>query len=407
MRIIRWICAVLLVVFSLGLFPAWGQEKREEESQGRIKEEKEFRKRVNRAVDQGMEYLLKTQNKDGSFPPMVQSGYLTGPTALALLALLASGQHPSSEPIRKGLDFLAKHIDAKNYEVALTIMAIEAKYVSREERLSYHEKKRIVCDRKLNEADRAWMAKLVDLLTYRTSDKAWSYPRSQPPDNSNSQYALLGLDAAFRCRSKDFKVQIPEEIWLNAIEHFLDAQEPSGPPGVLLKFSGEERFGYPKFKKERAEARGWGYQTRTPAGGAYGSMTAGGIASVIICKNALSQMKKISTELSRKADRSIRDGLAWLQENFSVTENPKRGKNGNQWHFYYLYGLERAGILAGTEYMGEHQWYREGAEFLLSNQCSNGMWDGPGGTSSLTDTCFALLFLKRSTIPTGVTPRVR
>ena len=40
---------------------------------------------------------------------------------------------------------------------------------------------------------------------------------------------------------------------------------------------------------------------------------------------------------------SIRkDGFAWLDVNFAVDRNP--GRNAPAWHYYYLYGLERAAI---------------------------------------------------------------
>lgn len=75
----------------------------------------------------------------------------------------------------------------------------------------------------------------------------------------------------------------------------------------------------------------------------------------------------------------------------------------------YLYGLERAGDLLGLRFFGKHDWYREGAEFLIGAQQAGGSWPGVAkgapnahGETELLRTCFALLFLKRATIPPSV-----
>ena len=59
--------------------------------------------------------------------------------------------------------------------------------------------------------------------------------------------------------------------------------------------------------------------------------------------------------------------------------------------------LERAGMLFGTETMGDKYWYPEGAKVLCDIQKGGGAW-GDG----TRDTCFAILFLKRATRPLDV-----
>ena len=88
---------------------------------------------------------------------------------------------------------------------------------------------------------------------------------------------------------------------------------------------------------------------------------------------------------------------------------------GPQWHYYYLYAMERAGMLAYVEWMGEHDWYGEGVEFLLREQLGSGAWSQGAGMRAaagamwrpnpqddllaVQSTCFALLFLKKGTLP--------
>ena len=78
-----------------------------------------------------------------------------------------------------------------------------------------------------------------------------------------------------------------------------------------------------------------------------------------------------------------------------------------QFPYYYIYALERAGVLYGTEKFGDHEWYPDGAKRLLKQQDKDGSWsDGKNWGSALkgndriiSDTCLAILFLCRATRP--------
>jgi hypothetical protein len=115
-------------------------------------------------------------------------------------------------------------------------------------------------------------------------------------------------------------------------------------------------------------------------------------------------MEALPEALARRIDEGVLEGLVWLSEHFTVTDNPDPP---NQWHYYYLYGLERTGAKTGVTHVGQHDWYREGAEHLLAAQEPAGGWAEAAASgkpadsteSAITQTCFALLFLKRATTP--------
>ena len=68
------------------------------------------------------------------------------------------------------------------------------------------------------------------------------------------------------------------------------------------------------------------------------------------------------------------------------------------WLFYYLYSLERVGRVLGLDFIGTHEWYPEGAKYLLSTQKPDGSWIGKSEEEDpRLATSFALLFLTRST----------
>jgi hypothetical protein len=163
-------------------------------------------------------------------------------------------------------------------------------------------------------------------------------------DNSNAQYAALGLRA---CVEAD--VQIDPRCVQDALRWWESDQNKDG---------------------------GWGYSRGEDDAGR-ATMTAGGIGSMVIYRWML---RKPWTD-----QPPVKRGMEWLETNVKG-RLPK-------WHIYYLYGVERAGMLYGTDLIGTRDWYDEGAEWLIEHQEKNGSW------RSVTDTCFAILFLKRATAP--------
>lgn len=167
-------------------------------------------------------------------------------------------------------------------------------------------------------------------------------------DNSNSQYAILGLRACMEAC-----VFPPRKSLDRALRWWYAAQNKDG---------------------------GWEY--RKALGKSYGSMTAGALGCVAILTHYLKKNWKRDSRLKRSVD--------WMDRYISVKKNPRR--DGNRNYYYYLYALERAGILTDIRQFGKIDWYREGANHLLDTQKSNGAW----GTNS-THTCFSILFLRRGT----------
>lgn len=79
-------------------------------------------------------------------------------------------------------------------------------------------------------------------------------------------------------------------------------------------------------------------------------------------------------------------------------------------HYYWLYAVERLGMLLRLRHIGFHEWYREGAQWLVGAQEADGGWVNPAGSLGapeppLAATCFALLFLRRATLPVVTEPR--
>jgi hypothetical protein len=300
-------------------------------------------------------------------------------------------------------------------------------------------------DRKLGERCVKW------LIEHQRETGLWRYGAGSDEDVSNAQYAMLGLDAAER-----MGLTVPRNVYAKVAQRLVDIQfrvlegdkdkvvESFPVPGAdnsyreLKKIEAKllkeiKRIDKKFAKKEEGERDKAGMdrsdhvQTAerkaaerimetmekgkmTPRGWMYfpdgtgmiwqktvtGSLTSSALASLFICKARLEGTTAWRGDLPRKVAQACRDGAAWLALHFSVSANP-----GVPLHqLYYLYGLERAGVLGLIHKFGKHDWFDAGARRLVSQQQRSGAWLGSGSTSGVVpDTCFALLFLSRGTTP--------
>ncbi|KAF0243039.1 MAG: hypothetical protein FD180_3610 [Planctomycetota bacterium] len=189
--------------------------------------------------------------------------------------------------------------------------------------------------------------------------------RGQGGDNSNTQFAILGLRA-----TTEAGCQVPKQVWERSLDWFIKAQEK--PYG------------------------GWGYVI----GGTTWSMTCSGTCSITICLHALGKNEAILAGKPLEVVQ-IKNGVDWLDKNWiGFDKNMSRMGGGGLGFYYSLYSLERVGMIVGIEKIGNHDWYAEGCEHLLSTQDDDGSWGG-----NPIDTAFAILFLKKATRGYEISPQ--
>jgi len=201
-------------------------------------------------------------------------------------------------------------------------------------------------------------------------------------DNSNSQYGALGIRACH-----DAGVMFPKDVIEKCHKYWVTCQrtpQNADPKAKNVASGGTAGFC-------------WCYQEGDVCGKGeppYSSMTAGAVSALCIYDYILGK--------DWKKDRAVIEGLNWLDTNYSMTQNVgpcEIAPVPDGWLYYYLYALERTGLLYDTTFIGKHDWYLDGYKTLLGAQKGNGSWDASHFIKPTWDTCFAILFLKRSTRP--------
>lgn len=336
---------------------------------------------VDASVARASDWLLRRQLRDGSWRHMSwgpQSGFDGGQTALCIYTLLRAGLPPDHPSLVRALASLDLVEPAETYTAGLACLAYEAtrdpKYVPR---------MRSIANKIVSWQQRGGFGYPRG---HENDFRRWLDVRSEV-DLSNTQYAILGLRAA-----RHAGIDVADKVWFEALDWTLDQREDArAPAGNATRDRATKEAGFVYHSGRQASL----------------SMTAAGIAIVEMCRQTLGD--KVKARLRDDCDRAVREASAWITSRWTLDDNPGDSK---VWQFYCIYGLERAGTLLDVDRFGDHDWYVEGAKWLIAKQAQDGSFstDTAVGVGSHhadqneADTCFAILFLKRAsraTVATG------
>jgi hypothetical protein len=311
---------------------------------------------IQRAIEKARDWLIREQEGNGSWECSMRTEETrVGATALVMLALANAGVDRSHVAMQRGLDWLRRQTPDETYSVSLQTLVLAM--------LS-------------PDADRAILERNVDWLEKAQVSQgpavgSWSYGSNKGTgDNSNAQFALLALHEADRAG-----IRVRREVWVRAQQYWTGCANTDGS---------------------------WGYTIGNSVG--TGSMTCAGIASIWITSehigtpDARAAADKVSCCGGGSSPKVLERGLQWLGKRFSVVENP--GTGGQTWLYYYLYGLERVGRFTARRFIGESDWYLEGAKMFVATQDGlSGAFRGGRIEDPTVATSFALLFLAKGRRP--------
>ena len=293
-----------------------------------------FERRVNDAVDKGVAWLVKQQAADGSW--WQDPVHPLGRTALATYAILHAGYSTEHPAVKKALAFLGL---AEGYDFNPTVKS------------TYETGCLLLLLNALGgKKHKAAILRLCDWLAdnFQMGAGLWGYPGGAA-DLSNTQYAVMGLKVGMMQGYKP-----PPRLIGRLIDGTLAVQHSSGA------------FRYNQGTLYRA------------------TMTHSALLTLALALEATGA-KKPSDDIRTAMEK----GHLWFEKHYAVDRAPfgEGFDSGNL--YYYLYGLERYAIFFGKKAIGGHDWYREGAEVLVSKQADDGVWE------NVEASAFAILFLRR------------
>jgi Ca-activated chloride channel family protein len=326
-------------------------------------------KEIASAIARGVAFLKVTQSDQGHWDEPSQLDHRPGVTALAGLALLENGvarDAPSISRAHEVVVGLAGDSD-QTYDLALAIL-----FLARCQQGSRGEADALIqtLGRRLAGGDQE------GIWTYTVPRKGQE-PEDTPSrsrrgerrktgrrnlffagqgDNSNTQFALLGLWAAGR--------------------HGLDSDQPL------------ESIDH-HFRSSQIQNGRWAYRPGMPG---TDSMTCAGLMGLAI---AASRPSLAERQTARARGAALAADPQFIAALKAVGQDARRASP--QSDIYYLWSLERVCVALGLRSLDGFDWYAHGARILIDRQEEDGGWPHDRW-GRLPGTSLALLFLRKANL---------
>jgi VWFA-related protein len=324
---------------------------------------------IERAIARGVQFLKASQSSEGHWDEPAQNRHRLGMTALAGLALLENGVGVDDSAIaraREVVETLARRSD-QTYDLSLAILFLA----------------------RVQQGRRGAADSLIQVLAHRLAggdqEGMWTYQvplddSDRPPsraragrperrktarrfavfsavgDNSNTQFALLGLWAAGRHG-------FDPDAGLESIDHH--------------------------FRSSQLDDGRWGYRLGT--GGA-DAMTCAGLMGLAI---AAARPSLAERQTARARGAALAADPAFVAALKAVGQDARQASLHSD--IYYLWSLERVCVALGLRTLDGFDWYAHGAQILLQRQEDDGGWPHDRW-GRLPSTCLALLFLRKANL---------
>lgn len=375
---------------------------------------------VNQAIDSGVAYLRTVQQPDGSFKGSHDN--YCGQAALCLLAMLHGGLPRTDKSIVQGMAYLDSKkwmVSSYPYECGIMLMLLQ-KYFEKEAQEAgvltavtaegYRRARQTL--RSSLPADRV---RLIDQLvknldaSFSPSTDCYQYsPRNQAGnfggDNSCTQYAMLGYRAASLLGAEVSAETFKREV-RRLLENYQDYTKLKPVP-----YESEDSAGRKTGTRNTVQPGGWGYSPGKSL--PVLQFAAAGVGTLALCLDELRLRGEMQPEMEDNIERRIHGALVFMAEKYVTTDSGiydgigslEQSSDGSG-AYYNLYSVERGCSLARVRMLnGAVDWYRLGANLLIDAQQDDGSWGRTGymgrqTSPQLVNTCMAILFLKRASLP--------
>lgn len=310
-------------------------------------------KDLDRVRGNAVSFLKKSQLDDGAWT----APNAVGITSLVVYGMLQSGVDTKDESVAAGLKYVADHANEDGtiagkesrhlaYETAVSVMMLSA--------ANGDGTYQAILDRAEKYLRRVQFdeSKGIEQSDIRYGGMGYTDDGSRP-DLSNTVFCLEALKAT-GAGADDPAIQ-KALVFISRCQN-LESQYNTSPFAAKVNDGG---FFY------TAAAGGSSAAGNTNEGGlrSYGSMTYAGLRSMIYAG--------LTAE-----DPRVKAATKWIQENYTLTDNPGMGPNG-LFYYYQLFSKALDTMQAETIVDSKqvtHDWRKELAEELFKLQAENGSW---------------------------------
>ncbi len=444
----RWILAVGMLLFVAGFVPA-----------GEMPLSKEEQARVEHAIDGGVAYLKRSQGRQGSWAGQWET-HTVGYAALPGLTLLECGV-PADDPVIRRAAELVRRDGPKldfTYEISLSILFLDRLGDLKDRELIRTLAVRLIAGqmrtggwtygcpllaKRSQEEILAALHKLDPPELAESTTKRGEAPlegvtagkpsapvvgdAKQPKSIPTKTKPTAKKEGQTTEHSPEVPVALkklpvfrdPDQMMKQLLSkgRSSDTSDNSNTQFALLALWVAQRHGVPANRSMRMIVRRFQSSQNPDGSWGYGYLFGGGLRErpAMTCVGLLGlavglgiapQARAANDQKPADLDR-IRAGFTAL--NKSVGKPAGKWRNQPLTDLYFLWSVERLGVLYSLPTIGENDWYRWGAEMLIANQQKRGYWTGGGytGSTSTLDTCLALLFLKRANFVPDLTAKLR
>ena len=323
-NIYHFILACCIFSFFFVLAPVYAQDKKTikpAEEKRSSTEAPELTEKAEKAIERGLQYLIKSQNKDGSWSVIGQDDFHISGTSLALMAFMVEGHFPGfgkyGAQLNKAKEYLLKRqkdsptgaMGVKMYEIGLFTITMSELWG-------------MTADPKDNKRIQDALQRVVNIILKSQNPLGgWRYAPRPDAGQDTSVTATVFVSLA---SAREAGILIPNGT-IKRLTNYLRDQAYDEQRGG---------FGY----------QGKGYSVSCTAGGAYAAQLAG----------------------HRETE--------WVKAALDSLENdPKIFSRKDNGHFYYShYYAMQAMIQAGEERYA--RWYPKIRDMLIQLQKPNGSW---------------------------------
>lgn len=407
---------------------------------------------IESARHKAMEYLKGEQYDDGSWE---FEGHDVGITSLCAMALIENGVSVSDPIIDKAHRFVQKEMESVKgtYDIALAILFM-SRVGDRDNRPKIRDLAARLVAGQTVEGGWGYTCPLVSAGILSNPDEK---PKLQPGvgDNSCTQFAVLGLwvssrwgvditetmslvgDRFIETQREDGGWPYRCEEWTKAVAEVEDdktkekekaeddkvgegkpkkkkdkdkdkekpAPAANALPGAALPgagLPGADAAALPGAPGGSAETK---YEASSP------SMTFAGLFCLTVARATVIRDQQTKSRTGKPgavatpeaaaggdtlmADPSFADGLT-MAGKFAASLSQGSAR-------YFMWSVERMGVVLGMDKFGETDWFKQGATALIASQDMDGSWKSPNEAwGSLADTSFALLFLRKANLGSDI-----